>query len=101
MIFGAKRRLGEVRVGLDGVRPGGMRDGRMLRFAEADTDFGFCRLNSTLCLQHGLARQGAGRIEPAERYTASPRSGVSELKQQNGSSIRFIAIQDKSRMEFV
>ena len=27
---------------------------------------------------HGLARQGAGRIEPAERYTASPRSGVSE-----------------------
>ena len=27
-----------------GVRPGGMRDGRMLRFAEADTDFGFCRI---------------------------------------------------------
>ena len=25
--------------------------------------------------------QGAGRIEPAERYTASPRSGISEIKK--------------------
>ena len=61
--------------------------------------FGFCI--SALCFQHCLSPQGAGRIEPAERYTASPRSGVSELKQQKGSSIRFIASQDKSRIGFV
>ena len=55
----------------------------------AEPSYSFCKQNSDIrqCLQicnrhyvkHSLARQGAGRIEPAERYTASPRSGVSEI----------------------
>ena len=75
MDLAAKRRLGQGWRRLEKVRPGGRRGGRMLRFAEADTDFGF-RI-SALCFQHCLSPQGAGRIEPAERYTASPRTGVS------------------------
>ena len=38
----AKRRLGEGWLGLGRGRPGGMRDGRILRFAEADTASDFC-----------------------------------------------------------
>ena len=44
----AKRKLRKGWMGLVGPRPGGRRDGRMLRFAEADTDsasaFGFVLL---------------------------------------------------------
>ena len=40
-----------------------------------------------LVLQHGLARKGAGRIEPAERYTASPQLGIKPafcIRRQGG-----------------
>ena len=51
MDLAAKGSLAKVWRGLDGVgwgRPGGRCDGRILRVAEADTDFGFCRLISSL-----------------------------------------------------
>ena len=70
MDFAAKRRLGQVRLGLDGVRPGGRRDGRMLRFAEADTDFGFC---IRLCaFNTALARKG---LAVFKRYAHSAGPG--------------------------
>ena len=50
MDLAAKRRPGVGWLGLAGVRPSGSRGRRILRFAEADTDFGFGRLNSALCL---------------------------------------------------
>ena len=53
MDLAAKGGLEKVLQRCAGVRPGGMRGRRMLRFAEADTDFGFCTLNSALCIQHG------------------------------------------------
>jgi len=36
--------------------------------------------------QHCLARQGAGRIEPAERYTASPHFATSESASEASKS---------------
>ena len=47
------------------------------------------------------ARQGAGRIEPAERYTASPRSGIPEGMPAivNGRRVRFIARQNGSKRQ--
>ena len=57
-------------IGLDGVGPGGMREG-----TEAS------RLGSSgrdcLFLLMAEPAGGAGRIEPAERYTASPHIGIS------------------------
>ena len=50
MDLAAKRRLGQGWSGLVGVRPGGMRGGRILRFAEADTAsasaFRLCAFNT-------------------------------------------------------
>ena len=50
-----------------------MRDGRILRFAEAGADSANC--NFGFLLPHGRARQGAGRIEPAERMNGQPPMG--------------------------
>ena len=40
MVLAAKRRLGQAWTSMEKRWPGGMRDGRILRFAEADTDYG-------------------------------------------------------------
>ena len=53
--------------------PGGRRDGRILRFAEADT----ASASAFRLLCFHTAAACAGRIEPAERYTASPHIGIS------------------------
>ena len=64
MDLAAKRRSGkgvfQVRGGwwgLVGPRPGGRRDGLMIRFAESDSDSEICRFSS-LCLTQPLARKG-------------------------------------------
>ena len=67
-----KRRFGKGRRSGGKGRPGGMRDGRILRFAEAGTDsaFGyFC-----LCLQHGLARKGLA-VFNRSAHSAVPGNG--------------------------
>ena len=46
MDLAAKGSLAKVWMGCAGVRPGGMRGGRMLRFAEADTASAICIRNS-------------------------------------------------------
>ena len=52
-----KRRLGEGWMGSGRGWPGGMCGGRILRFAEAESDFGICSFGSVLStrLQQGLA----------------------------------------------
>ena len=58
MDLAAKRRSVGGWLGLVGVRPGGSRGRHMLRFAEADTDFGFCRLFRLYAFNTALARKG-------------------------------------------
>ena len=51
MDLAASRRLGKVVLGLAGVGPGGMRDGRILRFAETGTHSavgGICIMSDVL-----------------------------------------------------
>ena len=56
MVLGAKRVRPSGGEAVEKRWPGGMRDGRILRFAEADTDFGFC--NFVLCFH--TAEPGKG-----------------------------------------
>ena len=73
MKINGKRCLKEARTRLEWGWPGGMRDGRILRFAEADTDsasaFRICSSNT--------AAAGAGRIQSLRAFR---RAGTSEME---------------------
>ena len=58
MDLAAKRRCVGGQVGVCLGRPGGSRGRHMLRLAEADTDFGFCRLFRLYAFNTALARKG-------------------------------------------
>ena len=65
-----KRRVGRTRMDQDGVRPGGRRVGRILRFAEADTAsasaFRLCASNTA------LARNGLAVLSPQSGRHGQP-----------------------------
>ena len=83
MDLAAKRRLREGWMGLVTTRPGGMRGGRMLRFAEADTDsasaFRLCAFNTA------LARKGLA-VFNRSAHSAGPaiRNGQSAMGNGRG-----------------
>ena len=74
MDLAAKGRSGKGWKRLDGPWPGGMCGRRMLRFAEADTDFGFC---FQLCaFNTALARKGLAVLSPQSGRNVAPPPGV-------------------------
>ena len=72
-----------VGMGLDGVRrgwPGGMRDGRILRFAEADTDL----ISAFLLRSSNTAAAGAGRIQSLRAFRRAGKREMGRGKMDDG-----------------
>ena len=76
MDLAAERRSGKGWRRLDIPRPGGMRDGRMLRFAEADTDFGFCKTDFVTGFNTAGPGRGLAVLSPQSGRNGAPPPGV-------------------------